>query len=563
MRVGWGTIRRRTDPVLHGSRGQVSGEPTREYFVGSPRGGSLLHPLTNMPTSPVGGLRAAGAQIAVNLVSNVGILVVNTAVGLLFTPYLVRLLGPASYGMVPLANTLVLYLGLVLIGINTAVSRFVTFAVERGDRTAAVEYFNTALVYGVVIGGILLGPMLLCCFRIDQIISVPVGLELEARLLFSGALVASCVGAMRTAFGVAAYCRNRLDLANGVGLVEKLCSIGWVVVAFGLGHVTLGQVGAGLVAGALVGGGLGLLVWRRVAPELVVRPGAASLAALRTLALAGMWNTVNAAGSLLFLSVDLILVNKLLGPSIGGEYAAVLQWTVLLRSLATAASAAFGPAVVQLFARGDLKGLLDQLGMAVRLLGLALPLPIGLIAGLGREILELWLGRDFGGWAWLLVLTTLPLSVNLAVLPLFQAQTATNRVRVPALVTIGMGFGNLILALVLARGVGMGVLGVALAGVLTLTAKNLVFTPLYTAYVLGAGSGRLFAGLTHSAIATLIVFGAARGLSPVWGDSLVLCVLATGGLVSALYVSVLPRVLEPRERRFLAALWHRFLPTKA
>jgi membrane protein EpsK len=48
-----------------------------------------------------------------------------------------------------------------------------------------------------------------------------------------------------------------------------------------------------------------------------------------------------------------------------------------------------------------------------------------------------------------------------------------------------MGAANVGLALLLAGRVGWGLYGVAAAGVITLTARNLVFTPLYNAYCLG------------------------------------------------------------------------------
>ena len=51
--------------------------------------------------------------------------------------------------------------------------------------------------------------------------------------------------------------------------------------------------------------------------------------------------------------------------------------------------------------------------------------------------------------------------------------------RVPAIVTIVMGFGNLGLAILLAGPMGWGLYGVAAAGAIALTAKNLIFTPLY------------------------------------------------------------------------------------
>jgi membrane protein EpsK len=71
------------------------------------------------------------------------------------------------------------------------------------------------------------------------------------------------------------------------------------------------------------------------------------------------------------------------------------------------------------------------------------------------------------------------------VLPLLGLQLAANRVKTPALVTIAMGLGNLGLALLLAGPMGWGVYGIAAAGAIMLTAKNVLFTPAYAAHVVG------------------------------------------------------------------------------
>ena len=117
----------------------------------------------------------------------------------------------------------------------------------------------------------------------------------------------------------------------------------------------------------------------------------------------------------------------------------------------------------------------------MKLVGLLMALPIGLICGLSSPLLQTWLGPKFAELSWLMTLMTIHLSVNLAVLPLFSIQTATNAVRTPALVMIVMGMGNLGLAIFLAGPMGWGLYGVAAAGAIALTAKNLVFTPLYAA----------------------------------------------------------------------------------
>jgi membrane protein EpsK len=216
----------------------------------------------------------------------------------------------------------------------------------------------------------------------------------------------------------------------------------------------------------------------------------------------GGWILVNQIGAILFLYVDLLVVNRLLGPNAGGQYAAILQWSILLRMFSTAVGSIFQPQMLYLFAQHNLHELAVFSQRAVRVLGLMLGIPVIWISGLAVPLLTTWAGPSFATFGPLLLLATAHLCVNLAVTPLFFTQQVLNKVRIPAAVNLLMGVLNVGLALLLAGSYHWGMHGVAAAGMIVLTAKNTIFTTVYTATVLGrrrywfAGQVGLTAALT-------------------------------------------------------------------
>jgi membrane protein EpsK len=92
------------------------------------------------------------------------------------------------------------------------------------------------------------------------------------------------------------------------------------------------------------------------------------------------------------------------------------------------------------------------------------------------------LGKDFLHLQPLLIVLTVHLAVNMAVRPLFGLNIALNKVRVPGLVSLGIGLFNLLLAIVLVKA-GWGVLGIALSGAVSMTVRNLLFTSIYAARI--------------------------------------------------------------------------------
>ena len=167
-------------------------------------------------------------------------------------------------------------------------------------------------------------------------------------------------------------------------------------------------------------------------------------------------------------------------------------------------------------------------------------LPIGLLCGLARPFLQTWLGRSFADLAPLAWLLIGPLCINLAILPLFSVQLALNKVRWPGIVSLAMGAGNLALAIILAGPMNLGIYGVAAAGAITLTSKNAIYTPIYTAGILGRRLTAFFGAMMPSVVATALVAGAATALSSVtdlasWPRLLCACIAVTVPYVPLAY----------------------------
>src|SRR4051812_795311 len=83
-------------------------------------------------TSPSDRGASTKRRLSINIVANVLGFAVTTAVGIFLTPYLIRHLGVAAYGVIPLATTVSSYLTIVTLVVNAAVARFITVSLQRG-----------------------------------------------------------------------------------------------------------------------------------------------------------------------------------------------------------------------------------------------------------------------------------------------------------------------------------------------------------------------------------------------------------------------------------------------
>jgi membrane protein EpsK len=158
-----------------------------------------------------------------------------------------------------------------------------------------------------------------------------------------------------------------------------------------------------------------------------------------------------------------------------------------------------------------------------------------------------------------MILLTVHLLVNLAVLPLFSINTAYNRVRLPGIVTLSLGIGNFALAVILSLFTGWGYYAVAAAGAIVLTSKNAVFTPWYAAKVLGVGSHTFTRAMFPGLVAGLLLGVIAAVLGIFLPLSTLISLIITGLVLSLLYAILMWRIgLSASERNLFGS----YLPEK-
>lgn len=473
--------------------------------------------------------RSPAAQFPRNLAANIAYFLVNIIIGLALVPYFVNTLGVAAYGIIPLATSITGYVAIVVQSLNTAVSRFLTIDLQRGDYVTANKTFNTAF-FSLTVAILLMVPLtLIVAYFSPSIFQVPTGQEASVIFLFLGVSVAFLIRSWSGNFTVQLFAFNRLDFQNIINIINLLVQTGLIVILFTIRGPDLALVGGAYLIGAVVASLVSIFFARRVCPQLRISIKSFDCSRVRDLSGMGWWIVINQIGSLLFLQIDLIVVNLLFGELLAGEYAIVLQWVTLLRAVGGVLSGVLTPTILSYYARGQTDSLIRVSKSAVKLMGLAIALPVGLVCGLAPQLLTVWVGGSFTFLASLMVLLTIHLTVNLSVLPLFSINVAYNKVRLPGIVTLIMGIGNLGLAIALPLTTGWGYYGVAAAGAIVLTIKNAFFTPWYATRVLGV-SGHAF---TRSMLPGIVATIAIGLLTAIIGTILSLDVLFVLAMVGA------------------------------
>ncbi len=476
------------------------------------------------------------AQLPINIIANVVYFLINILIGIFLVPYFISTLGVAAYGLIPLATSITGYVAIVVQSLNTSVSRYLTVDLQRGNYEAANRTFNTAIFALSALVALMIPIVILFAYFIPGIFNVPAGQKNDAILLFLGVCASFLIRSWSGNFTVQLFACNRLDLQNLVNITNIFIQTGLILVLFTIYGPNLAFIGAAYMAGAIAASVLAIILAKRVCPFLKLSSRSFDRSQLKVLGSMSGWVIVNQIGTLLFLQIDIIVVNVLLGATSAGEYAIALMWVVLLRGITDVFTAALTPMIFTYYAKGQIETLTKVMASAVKIMGIWIALPVGLICGFAPQILTIWVGSKFAFLAPLMVLLTIHLVLNLAIIPLFSINVAYNKVRLPGILTLVMGIGNLSLAVALALLFGWGYYGVAAAGAIVLTLKNAVFTPWYAAKIMNVRSNTFIRSMLPGVFITIGLIAGSFILGSFIPIHSLLSLILVGGTISVVYL---------------------------
>jgi O-antigen/teichoic acid export membrane protein len=476
-------------------------------------------------------------QVFRNFTINIILFICNIIIGIWMTPFLIHKLGVSSYSFIPLTTSIVTFLGLATISTNSSIARFLTLDIQKNNFEAATKTFSTAVSGNMLIIAGLFPVAILFVFICRATLTIPDSVLDDATFLFGFTALSFLISTCGSMFLTVPYAYNRLDLRSGNDFIRYLTRIILIIGLFYFFKSSLVNYGIAALLSEIAALITSIFIWKKIAPSLHYRINKFDKKILKEMLTMSSWVLLNQTGSLLFLNTELIIVNKICGPANAGEYGSILQWSYLLRSMAGVMAAVATPIALQLYSNGEIKNLERFIVRSVKFLGLFLAIPIGLLCGIAKPLLNLWLGHQFAYLAPLMILLILHLCINLSVLPLFSLQICFNKVKTPGFVTLITGVLNVAGAVALSL-TNLSFYGIAIAGMISLSLKNVFFTTWYGAKLLSTRICVFLIPIMQIAVATISVFLISSGFTYFIGIKTWLHFIGISIVITIVYVPV-------------------------
>jgi O-antigen/teichoic acid export membrane protein len=402
----------------------------------------------------------SGRAIARNALWNLAGYATPTLAAVGVIPVLIRLLGPAQYGILTIGWGLIAYLGLCDIGLDSALTKLVA---ERLGRVAEIrELYHTGFIILLITGacgGVFLAAM--AHTLAYHWFAVPKPLRHETAIVF-------CIFAAALPFVITTSCfrgtlaaYQRFDLINRIQIATGLLTFLGPLVVLTWSHSLVAISGA-IAFAKLFAWAAFFWTCAQVEPALGYIP-VPRLKTVRPLLTYGGWMSLSAITDPIFLYSDRFILGIVLSVSAVAYYATPFDMVVRLWLIPDALNAALFPNYASTLAnaRHAAMSLLERVGNFIIPAILA---PVMVVLLFSHEILSLWISESFAAHS-AMVLSILALGVLLSSIARIPwTLLVACRPDLPAKLALVEAPGYLTILYILSRALGLE--GAAMAWVL-------------------------------------------------------------------------------------------------
>jgi O-antigen/teichoic acid export membrane protein len=332
------------------------------------------------------------------IVSSYAATVVMAVVGLVLVPIVLRYVSREEYGLWATIGQAVGFLGLLDIGVGSAVSRRTAQLSGYADAPARIRRtLSTALAVYCVLSALFLGIGLPLARFVPRLLAVRPSEAPLAAAIFMLMVVYGAMSLPLHVFVKALYGAQRIAEANGVTLLENVLSpaITVVMLLMGIGLVALplATIAAGIAAGLL-----GVVLVRRAVPHLKLAWSDITRAETRELFTWSWLLGLNSFAVLVIYQTDNLVVANGSGLAAATTYSLTSRLPLYAMPLIFALADSCLPGVVELCEQGHVDRVRSVHSSVLRLsVGLAVGVGI-LSVGFNGPFMRLWVGaQNFGG----------------------------------------------------------------------------------------------------------------------------------------------------------------------
>ena len=400
---------------------------------------------------------------------NYAIILLNTIVGLLYTPYMLRMMGKSEYGLYSLVASVISYLTILDLGLGNAVVRYTAKFRAEGKQREQYEMFGMFFVLYVIIGAValLLGSALY--FNVDAMFGATMTVEelYKARIMILLLVFNLAFTFPMSIFGSIITAYEHFVFPRAVSIIRILLNTGVMICLLYMGYRAVAMV----VVQTVFNVATLLLNYIYCKRYLKIRIFFRRFrwGFLQEVAIYSFWIFLNVIMDKVYWSTGQFVLGAVVGTAAVAVFAVAIQLQVMYMQFSTAISQLFLPKITGMVATNDDNRSISDLFIRTgRIQYIVMALVLSGFIVFGRQFIVLWAGAGYED-AYIICLLfffslLIPMIQNLGITML----QARNQMKFRSLLYIFIAMAALAFQIVLARRYGGVGCAIAVSGALLL-----------------------------------------------------------------------------------------------
>ena len=411
-------------------------------------------------------------QLKAGVVLNYVVIFLNTVVGLLYTPYMLRMMGQSEYGLYSLVASVIAYLTVLDLGFGNAIVRYT--AKFRAEKKTEEQYemfgmfFLLYLVIGIIAFGIGLG----LYFNVDTLFgNTMTAVELDRARIMMLLLVANLAFTFpMSIWGSVIQAYEDFVFQKSLNIFRIILNTAVMICLLHFGYKAVAMVVVQTIFNVLTLVVNFIYCRRKLDIHIYFRFKHFHWGFLKEVAIYSFWIFLNAIMDRVYWSTGQFVLGAMVGTVAVAVFAIAIQLEGMYMQFSTAISSVFLPKVTAMVAtnrsRKEISDLFIRTGR-IQYIVLAYILSGFII--FGRQFIELWAGAGYTDAYIISLLFFIPLTVPLIQNLGITILQARNEMKFRSVLYIIIALVSLAMQIVLTRffggiGCAMGVSGALVVG---------------------------------------------------------------------------------------------------
>lgn len=409
-------------------------------------------------------------QLKAGAALNYVVIILNMLVGLLYTPYMLRMMGQSEYGLYSLVASVISYLTVLDLGMGNAIIRYTAKFRAEGKTTEQYEMFGMFLVLYIVIGIIAFGAGLGLYYNVDNLFGATMTVvELDkARIMMLFLIFNLAVTFPMSIFGSIITAYERFVFPKVVNIIRVVLNTAIMICLLEMGYKAIAMVVLQTVFNILTLIINYIYCKHKLRIKIFIRKFNWSF--LKEVAIYSFWILLNVIMDRIYWNTGQFVLGAFVGTAAVAVFAIAIQLENIYMQFSTAISTVFLPKVTGMVTKNDnRKEISDLFVKTGRIQYIVMSLILSGFIVFGRDFINLWAGEGYKDvyiitlmfFATLLI----PLIQNLGI-TILQAR---NQMKFRSLLYIGIAVVSLGFQIVLSKeyggiGCAIGISGALLLG---------------------------------------------------------------------------------------------------